>query len=94
MCFVIVLYLNLQCFLLGLNEANHDCTSSSPNKDDVDPYGTPLLSLGGAGDINDNEDNGDDGDIAGPTVEVLEPPQTSSEMNLTETWQSVMVDKS
>ena len=69
-CFVIVLYLNLQCFLLGLNEANHDCTSSSSNKDDVDPYGTPLLSSGSAGDINDNEDDGDDGNLAGPIVEV------------------------
>ena len=67
---VIVLYLNLQCSLLGLNEANHNHNLSSPVRDDVDPYGTPLLVLGGASNINDNEDDGDDGDLAGPTVDM------------------------
>ena len=67
MCFI---YLNLQCFLLELNEANHNCNLSSPDEDDVDPYGTPLLLSGSAGGIDDNDDDNDDGDLAGPTVEV------------------------
>ena len=54
--------------LLELNEANHNRNLSSPDKDNVDPYSTPLLSSGSAGSINDNEDDNDDGDLAGPAV--------------------------